>query len=308
MDKGARKGFMQLMICVGLLCVIWGGYFLLNGAIETSKHRQITLRSDNFSWVYQMDFVEEQERKLVLQGFAFKLDSDAFTGAFEIILHDIDSGENYFPKMEYMERNDVNDYFLCEYNYAQSGFKATINAKKLELESRNYEILLRETTNENAYRTKTYVADGKLVYANPNEYVALDVKGTDLENVVENGALRVYLPDSGMYVYQYNDELFWIAEQDYGFVEGDTHVQYQLYTTQNEKLPQERLDNGWLWDNITFKFSLKELTEWNTGKYRVTKKALPKEYSITKIQTGNYIDEWIWLVYFRPLYVFDGVE
>ena len=143
------------------------------------------------------------------------------------------------------------------------------------------------------------------MYTNPKEYVPLEVAGTDLEEIVENGVLRVYRPDYGMYVYQYEGELYWIAEPEYGFVEGDTVVECQLDTTQIARLPQHRLENQWYWDNIGFQFRSNECIALNTGKYRVTKKALPKEYSITKIWTGNYINNWIWLSYFRPYYKFD---
>ena len=141
-----------------------------------------------------------------------------------------------------------------------------------------------------------------MTFVHPDEFVPLDVVGTDLEMIVEKGVLRVYRRDYGMYVYQYEGELYWIADKYYGFVDNDVCVEFHMNTTQIEKLPEERLINGWKWSDMSFMFCENELTEWNTGQYRVTKCVLPKDYSIAQIWTGNFIHEWIWIQYFRPWY------
>ena len=240
----------------------------------------------------------------MLSGWAFHLNRDSSAKNCELILYNVETGKAYFPKMEFSQREDVNNYFLCEYDYTDSGFTASISAKKLDLEESTYEILLRPAGNVTAYQTGIYYADGKMMFVNPKEFVPLETVGTDLEKVTEEGVLRVYRPDFGMYVYQYEGELYWIAEPYYGFVDGDSYVQYQMHTTQINRLPEESLQNSWLLSSIGFLFKTKELTEWNTGKYRVAKSALPTEYSITRTWTGNYIDGWIWMNYFRPFYDF----
>lgn len=302
-----KRYILHTVICVVLLCVIWGGYFLVNHKILIDKHQQITLYNDDFSWVYQVDSVETNGKGIALSGFAFELNKDATQQAFEIVLHDIESGENYFPEMEYMERNDVNKYFECEYDYLCSGFKATIKSKKLDVENNSYEVLLRIAESEKAYQTGTYISKGEVVYVNPLEFEKLDVAGTDLEEVVEEGVLRVYRPDYGMYVYQYEDEFYWIADDRYSFEDDKTtYVQYHLWTSQIEKLPQHRLSNSLLWDNRGFDFEKCELVLRTGSHYRVAKSKIPNEYSLIKIQTGYYAGEtWEWLQIFRPLYAFE---
>lgn len=297
-----KRTIWHAVICAGLVCLIWGGYFLVK---HYGTDRILDVREDDFSWVYQVDSVKAEGKEFVLQGFAFELNRDSEEGTFEIVLRDIESGEKYFPKMEYTERNDVNDYFLCEYDYQNSGFEAIIKESKLDLLEKNYEVLLKVRGVQRAYQTGTYISKGELMYANPLEFEPLDVAGTDLEEIVEQGVLRVYRADCGMYVYQYKGELYWIADSSYEFVDGDTNVQYQLDTTQINRLPSNRLENNWKWDNISFEFSKTELLEWNTGKYRVAKERIPTEYSIEKIWTGNYADKWIWQHDFRPYYEFE---
>ena len=285
-------------------------------------YERFEIIEDNFSWVYQVDSIEEIDGKLQIKGWAFALGENAQQENCEIILYNTKTGKGVYPKMTYEPREDVNEYFLCEYDYTESGFKASVSAKSLQLEDNVYEILLRpksekskgnpfstNTTEERkAFSTNVYYSDGEMLYVHPDEFVPLEVTGTDLEKVVEQGVLRVYRPDYGMYVYQYEGELYWIAELDYGFVDGDTIVQYQMQTTQIENLPEERLINSWFWNNLVFRFSTKELLKWDTGEYRVAKYALPTEYSLTKIWTGNHIDKWIWRTDFRPWYEFSDTN
>ena len=71
------------------------------------------------------------EKKMAITGFAFRLNEDAADKNFELILYDMDSGKGYYPKMTYMLRDDVENYFKCEYNYQKSGFMANISLRKL---------------------------------------------------------------------------------------------------------------------------------------------------------------------------------
>lgn len=300
MDKN-KWMMMRVIICIGLTVMIWVGYFFVK---EYKINRVVEIKENNFSWVYQVDSCDEKNGKVVLEGFAFALDGDSKSGAYEIILQDIESEKLFFPKTKYVSRMDVNDYFLCDFDYTETGFVVELDEKKFDID-KCYEILLRVSGEKLAYHTGVYILDGIVMYENPLQFEPLDVAGTDLEKIVENGVLRVYQPDVGMYVYQYEGDLYWIAEATYGFINGDTYIQCQLETTQIDKLPANRLENQWYWDNISFFFNEKELIEWNTGRYRVARQSLPKEYAISKIWTGNYIENWIWKEYFYPYYEFE---
>ena len=86
--------------------------------------------------------------------------------------------------------------------------------------------------------------------------------------------------------------------------DGLTKIQYQLWTTQPNKLPQYRIDHNWISDNISGNFEEYELNG-DFGSYRVMKRELPTEYSITSIETGYYKNgEWVWRNFFRPIYEF----
>ena len=301
MEKGKKKIIIQAIVCVVLLCLIWVGYYI-------TKHYRIDrimeIKEDDFSWVFQVESAKLVENTFVLSGFAFELNKDAERDRYEVVLQDLETGENFFLKTEYVERKDVNEYFLCEYEYVQSGFQASIKNDKFELSEKNLEVLIKKKKEKTAYKTGIYISNGEIVYANPIEFLQLEVKGTDLEKIVEEGVLRVYQPDYGMYVYQYEGALYWIAEAEVAFANGNTFVEYLLETTQVSKLPEVRLKNQWYSDNIGFEFSDNEMF-FDTGKYRVAKKELPVEYSIVKIWTGNHTGVWNWRCDFRPYYRFE---
>lgn len=296
------------LVCVGLMILFGGYYYVSLRCITLQKNLEQDLAhlvKDDFSFVFQVDKVLNEEKEFILDAWAFKLGKEATEGEMEIWLYDLQEEKIVYPKKtQYTKRLDVNKYFLCEYEYTNCGVVASFNKRKLSLSSKDYEVLISDVNNARVYQTGTYICNGELMYCLPEEYIELKVAETYMEEIVNNGILRVYRPDFGLYVYQYDGELYWIAEPDYGFIDEDTYVQFQMDTTQIDKLPADRLANKWYWGNIGFWFKSRELTEKNTGQYRVTKCALPKEYSITKIWTGNHIDDWIWVQNFRPWYDF----
>ena len=149
------------------------------------------VREDDFSWVAQVDEVKLEDGKFVLDGFAFQLTKNAQAKTFDIVLYDLDTKEYIFPKMEYTDRSDVNDYFLCQYDYTASGFSASIKEKEIKLIEHDYEILIKPQWESYVYKIGTFLSEGKLMFVNPKEFIPLDVAGTGLEEIVRDGALRV---------------------------------------------------------------------------------------------------------------------
>ena len=304
MEKKSGK-LVHVGICLGLLFVILSMYFFASEKI--SKKIEIVLK-DDFKWVVQVDSVRTEANQFVLEGFAFRLNQNATEEAFEIVLHNLDTGEYFFPKMEYKDREDVNDYFFCEYDYTKSGFVARIKEEKLNLGMNDFEILLRPNAEKNPYQFATYLSEGELMYVNPKEYVPLEVEGTSLEEIVEKGVVRVYRPDVGIYVFQYDGRLYWLADTNFVFEEdGITCIQYQIGTTQVNKLPLECQQKRWNFERREYNFEVQEAISLQTGKYRVVERTLPTEYSVLDVVTGYYLDDWIWYQMFRPYIVFEGI-
>lgn len=300
MEKVHRSRWKQICFFAVTMIALYVVYSV------SMKHlnRRIELFEDDFSWVYQIDDIKEVEGELVINGWAFMLNEDSLEGAVEIVLYDINSGKKYYPQMSYRIRDDVNNYFMCGYDYRKVGFSASIAIWRLNLDESTYQLVLRPRDEKRAFKTNIYYFNEEMMCASSNEYVKLDVEGTDIESVVNEGVCVVNRQDIGMYVYQYNRALYWIAEPYFDFVKNGSWIEFHIETTQTEKLPPERLENGWLWSNLRFDFYDKELVEQNNGRYRIAKYDLPTEYSITKIWTGSYDTDWIWRNDFRPRYDF----
>ena len=200
-------------------------------------------------------------------------------------------------------REGVNSYFKNDYEYINTGFMAScVVDPAIEYEVVvNYGWLL-------DLPTGVYITGTNIHYAPEDTFIPPKTDETSLDAIVQNGYLRVFRPEYHCWVYQYKSALYWIVDQDYYFEDdGSTYIQFQLWTTQPENLPQSRLDNEWYWDNIGGNFEDFEITEtMDCGKYRVMKREIPTEYSITSIVTGYYKNgNWIWKNYFRPFYHFE---
>ena len=252
---------------------------------------------------FQVETAVLKGGRVELDGFALLYDHPG--QKHDVILRSTETGKRIKLDTEQTKRQDVNKYFYCEHDYTDSGFKASGM-----IEDQEYEFLIHWPWSI-ALPTGVYIDSGNGIhYAAEEEFVAPDVKNApDLKEIVENGTLRVYRPDYHCWVYQVGDDLNWIVDQNFNFEDdGTTYIQYQLYTTQKDKLPKRRVENGWYWDNIGGCFENYEV-QGDFGEYRVMKRELPKEYAVTSIVTGYYKDgEWIWKNYFRPIYSFSGSD
>ena len=154
-----------------------------------------------------------------------------------------------------LSREDVNVYFKSEYDYTMTGFTASVNRTLINADA-EYEVLIYFKNPSDIIHlklpqyTSTFLSGSSISYYSKERFKEPEIIGTDLEEIVKNGKLRVYREDMDCWVYQYKGCLYWIVGNNFYFEkDGSTYIQYQLWTTQPEKLPQKRLEKGWLWDN-----------------------------------------------------------
>lgn len=253
------------------------------------------------AYCFQVDRVEMNAGEVEIEGFTFRYDHP---GGEPVLTLRAEDGEVKLS-MEYgLQRPDVNEFFLCENDYTDCGFRA-----KGQVEDREYEIYIRWPWSPEI-STGVFIGPDGIRYSSDDTFTAPDVSDApDLREIIEEGTLRVYRPDYHCWVYQKDWDLYWIVDRDFNFEDdGSTYIQYQMWTTQTENLPEKRLAHGNLWDNISGHFEKYEI-EGDFGDYRVMKREIPTAYSVTSIVTGYYKSgEWIWKSYFRPVYEFAGGE
>lgn len=298
---GAAAGYMlfrifgrwkRLTAAAAIFCAVFCAAVLANGRELFHFDPPGSLKS----YCFQAETAENRDGTLLLTGVAFRYNHPEWTG--EIVLQSTETGEQTALETEQTERPEVNAYFLCKTDYIRSGFRASGSADPEE----EYEIMVRFPLS-GLLATGTYITGERIHYAPDREFREPEAAGTDLEEIVHEGILRVYRPDKHCWVYQKGNRLYWITEPGFHFEEdGTTYIQYHLWTTQKEKLPEKRLKNNNFWDNIGGYFEQYE-PDGDFGEYRVSCREIPEEYSITAILTGYYKNnQWIWGEYFRPVY------
>ena len=248
--------------------------------------------STSRAYCFQVDSAFTDGREMEISGFAFRYEHPF--SDYSLLLR-YEDGTQIELEKEIVPRSDVNNYFLCDYDYTSSGF--TARAAVMEGE---YEVLIKWPLSI-ALSTGVFIDSEGVHYAPEKKFKEPEINA----DFVQKGIVRVYRPDFHCWVYQYEGSLYWIVEQDFYFeTDGSTYIQFQLWTTQPEKLPQKRIESGWNWDNIGGMFEDYEI-DGDFGDYRVMKRELPTDYSITSIETGYHKNrKWVWQQFFRPIYGF----
>ncbi len=321
MNKKKRNWIIVNVVELVAIVVL---FIIINFSINQEWEQRFTLVADGPQYCYGIDSFIREDDLFTLKGWFFEpksiqknpqsVSSEGAERMIALIPIEEDivgtTVENaVVMDVETMNENrpEVNEYFTCEYDYSKCGFMATLDCGDIDLNSTSYRVAIKldASRSSRAILTNVYITEKGVAYTDPRQSPKLDTEGTDLDKIVKEGVELVSRPDVGCYVYQLGDKLYWIADEGFAFCEnGSTYIQYQMDTTQIDKLPAERLENNWFWSNIGGYFEQYEITnQINCGKYRVSVRDIPKDYSVISITTGYHDGEnWIWDELFRLNY------
>lgn len=318
-----KKKSLKIVLEIGIVITILVFFVLINEQITEKKRSSYMPLFDSNKYAYQVESVNYIGEDLVINGWFFELKkvrnverTIAEAEKYGILLYDLSSEiekdidgndkprEGISLDVEYVIRSDVNKYFACEYDYSRSGFVARINKEKIDLNNGIYQIVVKtEADGEVGIPIRAYIIRGELYYVNLDEGPLPEVKNTDLELIIDEGVCVMAIPDSHIWVYQYNMALYWIAEEGFYFEKsGDTYLAYQIDTTQYNSKFKEYDTKGNYFVEFGDTFEKYEITQdISCGKYRVCKRNLPADFAVYMIRTGCYSNkEWIWQQSFRP--------
>lgn len=304
-----------LLFCLAILLVV--AFVIINSKLSSKKMNFIKVIPDSNKYCYQIDDLFTDNTKLILSGWFFRLrkvqnvEQDFSTKDFSLILMDV---SKYVPSeeetdlgiamdMSFNKRNDINAYYICEYDYSNCGFTATVNIDKVDLNQKIYQIYIKpDKSVEDAIATHIYINKGVLEFTDPSNRMLLEIDNTDLENIVNRGVCLASNAKAGVCIYQLDWDLYWIVDNNFVFEDdGGTRIEFQIDTTQFDKLPQNRIKEKHFWDNIGDAFEKHEITNViNCGEYRVSKRHIPTDYSVTLIDTGYHPNESVWKELIRP--------
>ena len=286
---------------VVILIFIFSFIYYYNHSIVSDAVLQEVNPTD---YAFQIDSIELENNKLSITGWCFNRNEDLTDPekipVMKVVLVDSSDNNKFYYRAQYgIAREDVNEYFRGGHEYVYCGFSAEIGLSSLDTEHTDYEIVFQQNErNQFCIRPGLYIHEGRLMNADPSIYEPLAVENTDLEGVVNDGILKVYRPDLGVYVYQYGWKLFWIIDDNYPLAEKNL-MEYAVYTSNPDKLPDYR--RGSDWDNLKFNFTDAEITQViNAGQYRAAVRDIPTDYPVTIVFTGFVYNGWDWVNSFYP--------
>lgn len=298
---------VQFVICVGLLCVIWGGYFpvlnQINRKNAEEKIQSCVLTSD-YRIATCVESVKLEDGELLLTGWGLRVNSK--NSIIDVVLKSTDEGAEEVLLTESIIREDVNKYFDPKWEFGESGFKARISEKKLG-KNKCYEILLVLAYNGNESKeerkkveTNRYIYNNELYCYNPTEFVEPQVKNFDVTKAIKNGKLCVYDLKKQIWVYEYDGELFWIIKSsNIQGLSARPEIPMFVYTTQREMI----LDDKGEADYFGYYFNEEDLNAVDESDFLIHKMRIPDDHPVISIQTGIYNNVgdnlgWQWVDYF----------
>lgn len=172
------------------------------------------------AYCFQIDEAFVHDGKVELNGFAFRYEHPM--GAPKLLLRSTGNEEQIMLTMEYgLARPDVNDYFLCDQDYTNVGFTASGEAEDGE-----YEVLIQWPLTL-PLSTGVFISSAGVHYFPEESFAAPNI---DAEFIAA-GIPRVYRPDYHCWVYQYHNDLYWIADQDFTEYSGlkDRNIQCRSF-------------------------------------------------------------------------------
>ncbi len=317
-----RKKYIGFTVIILLLILL---FVFFNRFIFSRRRGEYIAVDDSDKYIYQIDSIYLENEKFNILGWFIPLQKvnnisqENFENErYNLILYDLNNeslaeNEESFERkkgidfsMQYVDNNYVNEYFKCEYDYSHSGFIASVPQNKIDLENGCYRVIFKpDDIGDYGIESSIYLCNGEIMYVNPKDYHVIEIEGKDLKDILDNGICLVYNSDYNISIFQVEHKLYWVIDKEYKYFDpdGNTYFQYQLETTQFDKLPQDRKNNGWFWSNIGDIFESHEITNMmDCGRYRVAMREIPDEYSITYIITGFYDEYWIWKECFRQIY------
>ncbi len=313
---------MKKKIVIILSTVILIFFFVLINKFITEKNRYYFFPiPDSNKYAYQVERIFEEDNDIVIEGWFFELkevqkkkvelESNSKLGIILVNLNDLDnkefnSNERYKGcKMNVTRcnRNSVNKYFDCEYDYSNCGFIAKIEKKDIDIYNGEYQVIFKtEETGRDGILSKNYIINGELKYKKNDDLSTVSVEGTDLEKIVNEGNYVAGSVNDNVFIFQYERNIYCIIkEEDYPKVMGELKMEYTLDTTQFDKLPEGRV-----YRNLSSFFERFEISDYkNTGGYRVAVREIPTEFSVYWISIGlAYGEKQFFRESFRPIYSF----
>jgi len=304
MEK-SKKMIIQAVICIGLLCVIWGGYYLVNSKIEdVNEISRIRKSSVSFSYnmLGEVESIEYKNGNVVMSGWAMQLNAEI--ARVYLILQPVDGGDAEVIPAEYMTQDIMSKYYMVDEKSDEVRFTAKTSEKKIHKDM-CYELQLWVECEESVADKKVmlnrkittgeFFCGGVIRRYNSEVFSEPEITDEELVKVMKQGSLRAYDLENQIWIYQYENKLYYIIKQlEKSLTEADICIPVMPSTSKNELLPEHRQQYGFdHWGAFTEDESY---AREGILPYQVATVEIKEDYPVTYISTGLYdsaTQEWI---------------
>ncbi len=301
---------LQIIFFFISMSIIIIGYILAVKPIKwiVTQEKMLGLElTEDYTLLTAVDGVENNTEEMVISGWTLRKDS-VNTEIF-VSLQNTKDLEEIVLKTSMVDCDEIEAYIYGNWDFGKIGFEAIVEKESIQQDV-CYKVLIGLSYEaEEMYKKKLiieerekkvfascYLYNGELFAYNPSEFRKPDVVDEELVKVVNNGKVCAYNSELGMWIYLYNNALYWIVDESFEFSEtGLTHVpvHYRSYSDVNYWTDEMKQDG---FENRDIRFENNEMEIVDQG-YRVAKQEISFEYPISYIITGVYDDEakmWIW--------------
>ena len=290
-----KRTIWHVLICVGLVGLIWGGYILAMIPIKRMNEMKPVLKQNttiDYAILKDVEEVRLEDEWVVLSGWVLRLNSK--NQEVRLILEPVDGSEPRVMEMEYTERKDVGNYFSPNWDFGECGFVASEKKSKIE-EDCCYELFVALSYEESdgtqmvkktkRVTTNQFLYNWELYDYNTETFEKPKITDEELLKVIEEGSVRQYSPEQRFWIYQYNGELYYFLDTTTGLILGDNiGIPVMPYTSRKELLPEDKPEN----DYLGFLYEDERYGRDRVGEYQVARVALSTKYPIIYIATGLY--------------------
>ena len=294
----SKKSVRQVTIFLVLEILILGIYLIgVRGAREVGREKAISKLEEStyYSVLCEVENVELKDDKVEFSGWAFY--PNARNKGIAVVLCETESGKEHVLLAELEEKEHIEDYFMLNGCSGDVGFRA--NVKKTELmQEKCYEILIALTyesesdgkvsERERKIIINQFYYDGEIHSYNPKTFTKPEIQDEGLARVVEEGDVRGFDSESGVWIYQYEKKLYYIIDSSVNRVSKEANVCIPVMprTLRRDLLSDKRRQYGY--DHLGAFYADESYNVEGVSPYQVVVVELPLEYPITYVETGLY--------------------
>ena len=215
--KNGKKTILHAVICVGLVCLMWGGYVFVSkyARISSEKnHIRRTNTSQDQKILCDFDIARSKDKDIVISGWVLRIDSSIQN--VSVVLRELQSHEEIVLDTVLEERGDEEEEISL---HGGKYFKAEIKEKKINAND-CYEVMVygvyhdKKSAEKKEIKIKVnwFVYENELFMYNPLIVSSPQVNDSVFQTAIEQGTLVAYSTEENAWIYKYAGKLYYVLD------------------------------------------------------------------------------------------------